>query len=358
MMNTIQHMVRDKVATPPEWVATNVQLLVVGGSHACGTHYAHSDIDLYGFCIPPKSILFPHTAGYIDGFCDQPQRFEQWTQQDIKYDGDRHDATVYGIVKFLNLLIDANPNIVEVLFSPQRCIRHITAVGQMVWDARHSFLSKQMIPKFRGYAFSHIKDFTKSGMDDRTRSVCAIERIHGIANDTRFSLVQSELYRRVHDTEQFTSDSLMNLSDQELRHYHDAYKVMMQNGKRAESIKRHGYDVKALMNVVRLVYEIKQIFQDGTIVMDQHSEELRAIRDGSWQPESIDQWFGEQTREIDKLADSSKLPDRCSVRDARKLLIDCIEHHYGSIDHLRRTSGESEIALRDISVILKRVGIS
>jgi uncharacterized protein len=357
-MNTIQQMVLEKSATPPEWLATNVQLLVVGGSHACGINTPNSDVDLYGFCIPPKSILFPHTAGYIDGFCDKPQRFEQWTQQDIQHKGKRHDVTVYGIVKLINLLVESNPNILEILFSPQWCILHITAVGQMVRDARHSFLSKQMIPKFFGYARSHVKDFTKSGLDPLTTAVRAAEDLHGIAHDTPFSLVESEVSRRRHNTEQFTSNDLMSLSNYDLWDYHDAYKAMLQNGKRAESIKRYGYDVKALANVVRLVYEVKQVLTDGTIVMDQHSAELRDIRNGSWKPESIDEWFGSQDKEISRLAEASKLPERCDVRAARELLVNCIEHHYGSIDHLRRTSGEAEIALRDISAILKKVGIS
>lgn len=42
-----------------------------------------SDVDIYGFTIPPKNIVFPHLDGYIHGFGKQPEQFEQFIQHHI-----------------------------------------------------------------------------------------------------------------------------------------------------------------------------------------------------------------------------------------------------------------------------------
>ena len=42
--------------------------LTMMGSRAYGTENEDSDYDFYGFIVPPVEIVFPHRAGYIQGF--------------------------------------------------------------------------------------------------------------------------------------------------------------------------------------------------------------------------------------------------------------------------------------------------
>ena len=72
-MNLIQQLVGQKLINPPAWLPANVHYLTIMGSMAYGVadtsgEGQSSDMDLYGFCIPPKEIVFPHTAGAIWGF--------------------------------------------------------------------------------------------------------------------------------------------------------------------------------------------------------------------------------------------------------------------------------------------------
>ena len=72
-MNLVDHLVKQKLIQPPAWLADNVHYLTVMGSLAYGVvdtndESATSDYDLYGFCIPPREIVFPHLAGEIWGF--------------------------------------------------------------------------------------------------------------------------------------------------------------------------------------------------------------------------------------------------------------------------------------------------
>jgi predicted nucleotidyltransferase len=53
------------------------------GSQAYGVNTDTSDLDIYGVCIPPKEMIFPHLAGEIPGFGQQIQRFEMWQEHKV-----------------------------------------------------------------------------------------------------------------------------------------------------------------------------------------------------------------------------------------------------------------------------------
>jgi len=73
--------------TPPKWMGTNLHYVTIMGSVAYGCNNNEgersskvSDLDLYGFCMPPKHIIFPHLHGHIRGFGKEPENFEQFQQ--------------------------------------------------------------------------------------------------------------------------------------------------------------------------------------------------------------------------------------------------------------------------------------
>ena len=70
--------------------------------------------------------------------------------------GRTYDLTIYGIVKFFNLAMENNPNIIDSLFTPVNCILHSTRVGNLVRENRRLFLHKGAWPKFKGYAYSQL----------------------------------------------------------------------------------------------------------------------------------------------------------------------------------------------------------
>jgi RNA repair pathway DNA polymerase beta family len=68
---------------PPKWLPFNTVLMVTMGSQAYGVSTDASDLDVYGVCIPPKDLVFPHLAGEILGFGRQIQRFEVWQEHKV-----------------------------------------------------------------------------------------------------------------------------------------------------------------------------------------------------------------------------------------------------------------------------------
>ena len=171
------------------------------GSLAYGVSSDNSDFDVYGFCIPPKELIFPHISGEIPGFGRQIQRFEQWQQHHI-FDpsenagkGREYDFSIYGIVKYFQLCMENNPNMIDSLYTPQRCVLHSTAVGNLVRENRDLFLHKGAWHKFKGYAYSQLnkmKSHNRQGADE----INDFEKNHNISPDTRIEEIEEEIKRR------------------------------------------------------------------------------------------------------------------------------------------------------------------
>ena len=111
MANVVMELEQKKLISPPKWLASNVHYLTIMGSVAYGVSADTSDMDVYGFCIPPKEVIFPHLAGEIVGFGDQKKRFNQWQQHHVDDPsalagkGRRYDLTVYNVVDYFQLLM-------------------------------------------------------------------------------------------------------------------------------------------------------------------------------------------------------------------------------------------------------------
>ena len=84
MGSLIDNLIKKELITPPSFLQHSVQFEVITGSVAYGVSTDTSDMDIYGFCIPPKDVIFPHLRGEIEGFGRQKNRFEQYVQHHIQ----------------------------------------------------------------------------------------------------------------------------------------------------------------------------------------------------------------------------------------------------------------------------------
>src|SRR5262249_43626964 len=143
-MNLIKHLTEHKLIRPPGWLPDNTMYLTIMGSTAYGVaDEDHSDFDVYGFCIPPKEIVFPHLAGHVWGFGrykeGMPQSHFQQFQQHHVLDpsaaagkGRDYDLSIYNIVKYVQLCAECNPNMIDSLFTHETCVLHSTAAAQVL----------------------------------------------------------------------------------------------------------------------------------------------------------------------------------------------------------------------------------
>ena len=141
-MSTLQRLTDRGLVKPPRWLPGNVQYETIMGSVAYGVSSDTSDVDVYGWAIPPKEDIFPHLRGEVVGFGKQAKRFGVYQEHHVEDrdalagHGRTYDLTIFGIVKFFALAMENNPNVIDSLFTPATCVLHTTRVGTLVRENR------------------------------------------------------------------------------------------------------------------------------------------------------------------------------------------------------------------------------
>ena len=282
----------------PYHVRDGIQYEVVMGSLAYGVSQDNSDMDVYGFSIPPKEVVFPHLRGEVLGFDEFEIQFSQFQKHHIKDaaalggKGRVYDLTIYSIVKYFRLLMENNPNIIDSLFVPDSCVLYATSLAEHVRANRRLFLHKGCWATFKGYAYG---------------------QMHKIRSKKP-------------------------------------------EGKRKIIVDQFGYDVKFAYHVVRLLNEVEQLLVEEKLDLTNNSEQLKAIRRGEWSLEKLEDYFERKEADLESYYLKSKLPDLPQTDAIRNLLMECLEQHYGSIEGLVKQDGKATIALDKIKSILRDYG--
>lgn len=341
-MSQVDKLTRRGLITPPPHLKTNIHFEVMMGSIAYGCSNDASDIDLYGFSIPPKDIIFPHLNGYIQGFGRQPNKFEQYQQHHIKdkLNNNEYDISIYNIVKYFNLVMNNNPNMIDSLFVPRRCILHSTQIGEHVRENRHLFLTKKSWHTFKGYAYSQLNK-------------CKNKNVHHYVELCQYHDIDVHI-----DMEEFNEKYSIKLSELENRRFKELYAKSHQSGKlskRIDVIMKHGYDVKFAYHIVRLLNEVEQILVEHDLDLQRNREQLKSIRRGDWTLEQIEKYFEEKELALEKLYTSSTIRHSPDEEVVKKLLLECLEMHYGNLDKVIVTQDKVIQALKDIQQITEKI---
>lgn len=266
----LNQLIKSKKITPPDFVADNTQYLVYIGSRAYGVNNEDSDYDMYGWTIPPKKMIFPHLDGEILGFGRENKRFEVYQHAHVFVDDKEYDFQIFNIVKFFQLLMENNPNILETLYVPINCVAHTTNIGSMVRERRRDFLHKGVYTRMLAYAKSQIHKAEK--------------------NDAK------------------------------------------PGSKRYDLIQKMGYDSKFLYHTYRLVTECEQLLETGDMDLQLYKEAFKAIRRGDMNLQDVKDWFTSKEKYVQELYQSCTfLPNKPDEEKIKQLLLDCLEHHYGSL---------------------------
>ena len=86
------------------------------------------------------------------------------------------DAVHHEISKFIRLLLKSNPNVLSVLWLPEKNIIMRTDHGDQLREQRHIFASKKIYHSFTGYAYSQLKRMTHWSVDDSGRGYMGEKR--------------------------------------------------------------------------------------------------------------------------------------------------------------------------------------
>lgn len=324
----------------------DVVFVTLAGSQAHGTAREGSDVDLRGVFVAPLALrlsLFrtvEQHEGPIDGAVGETVlerlRAHATASRALSV---KTESVLFDVAKFLSLCAAANPNALEVLFADERDWMYETPAWRRLHRERQRFLSQKVRQTYLGYALAQLKrigthrswllrppshkptreefglpDAATLGPDDRDRIERGIaEKLRGYGMDavempkTVRVVLQDRLRALWQDLlqagEEDLEDRLRGVATSALhlpreveaaldaerkyraamKHW-EAYRTWeaSRNPARAELERRHGYDTKHAMHLVRLMRTGLEVLETGELhVRRPDAEELNAIRDGA-----------------------------------------------------------------------------
>lgn len=327
------------------------------GSQAYGTSRPDSDEDTVAVCVPLEEYFF------------SSKTFEQVNYSET-------DRVIYCVRKMIRLMADNNPNCLDILFTPERCIKKTTKYWDLIRENSSRFVSKKCKFTFSGYAVAQLArirthrsflldppkqapERSMYGLPESsifpTSQIDAIvlfaddfflpekknyitEALQAIQTDMILPLLREnviEEYRPIAMEffrlgiksqmdaiksigSEFIKEEFKDAAVNELR-YASAMKnwkrylswKASRNKKRAELEEKFKFDTKHASHLVRLMRMGVEILNTGKVNVDRtniDAEELKAIRDGAWSYDQIEEYSQQMDKQLDELYKISTLP--------------------------------------------------
>ncbi len=346
----------------------SIILECISGSRAYGLSTPKSDTDIKGVFVLPKPVFY--------GL--------EYTEQ---VNNESNDEVYYELKRFIDLLSKNNPNILELLATPEDCV--ISRHPLMDQVKPEMFLSRLCKQTFAGYAQSQIKKAKGlnkkivNPVDQERKSVldfCYVVKGQGAVSlsswlssyefkqedcglvnvphmkDT-YSVFHnkqiSEGYLKGISSGMDANDvslssvpkgvepiALMSFNKDGYSKYCKDYKlywdwVDKRNDARYENTIEHGknYDAKNMMHTFRLLNMAEEIAKENKINVRRHDRDfLLKIRSGAFEYDDLVEMANEKVALIDDLFEKSNLPEMPDIKAADELLIKLREEFY----HLRK----------------------
>lgn len=287
----------------------------VTGSRLYGTNTPESDYDYRGVCIPPMEILL--------------HPFMNFDQKDSGFE--QEDRSIYGLSKFFKLCADANPNIVELLFVPEKNILFSNSIWDKIIENRDLFISKKTKFTFTGYAFSQLNAIKRHRQwfinppDKKPH-----RNDFGLTDSPEISfqaLVDAKSINSSYFKDEYVEEIKKERLYREAKENWDHYYSWMKNRnpKRKELEESYGYDCKHASHLFRLLTEGEELLKTGKITFPLYNaEELLAIKNGLYSYEKVIEKAEEFEKKFDIWYNESPLQFGANISGLTNLYFECI----------------------------------
>lgn len=336
----------------------------ISGSRAYGTDLPTSDTDLKGVFVLPQAQFY--------GLEDVEQ-----------VSSEKNDEVYYELRRFGELLYKNNPNILEMLASPDDCVLYCHPLFEAF--RRENFLSKLCKDTFAGFAFAQIKkarglnkkinqpmpparktplDFCfvaeKQGavllttwLERRNWQqehcglvvIANMRDLYGLYYDETGELGYSGVLKKETANDVALSSvpkgsepaGLLSFNREAYAMHCRAYReyhnwLEARNDERYQNTVAHGknYDAKNMMHTMRLLEMAEEILKDGKLLVRRpNRDELLAIRRGDWEYDALIALAEAKLARIEALYLNSPLPERPDKLRIERLLVETRKGFYG-----------------------------
>ena len=269
-------------------LGSRIMLLGVSGSYGYGTNREGSDIDFRGVALNLPSDLIGLTT------------FEQ-------YEDTATDTVIYSFNKLVSLLLNCNPNTIEILGLDEEQYVIKTPVGQELLDHRQLFLSNRAAASFGHYADAQLRRLQNAIARDTLSQSSREEHIiksvnHALEDYNRRQKenykTEAKLYIDKAETEGLEAEIFLDADFRHfpLRRYNDMMNTLnsvvrdyARIGKRNHK-KDDNHLNKHAMHLVRLFMMGIDILADGEIRTHRSEADLElllSIRNGDYMQDGI-----------------------------------------------------------------------
>ena len=308
--------IRDKIETKEydflrsnEHLGKNICLLTLGGSHAYGMNTDTSDLDVRGIALnTPDEIL---SGDYYDQFVNE-----------------KTDTVIYSLDKILGLLINCNPNTIEMLGCKPEHYLYLSDVGKELMSNKDMFLSKRCVNSFGGYANQQLRRLQNAmardsyPKDEREKHILNTIRnmkyhlrdVYGSFDENSLKLYIDESKREDLPVEIFMDFNLKHFA---LRDYRGIMAEMntvineFQKLNKRNVKKDSNHLMKHMAHLLRLYMMALDILERGEIITYREKEHnlLMDVRNGKFLTTADDETIDKITREAEKLREKVRKED-------------------------------------------------
>ena len=313
-------------------LGNRIMLLGVSGSYGYGTNREGSDIDFRGVTLNLPSDLIGLTT------------FDQ-------YEDAKTDTVIYSFNKLVNLLLNSNPNTIEILGldEDQYVIR--SALGQQLLDHRSLFLSKRAAASFGHYADAQLRRLQNAiaryTLSQPSREQHIMKSVsHALEDFNRRHAEEDRSQARLYIDEAVTEGLEKEIFlDADFKHYplrkfndlvntlnsvvRDYDRIGKRNHKKDDNhLNKHA------MHLVRLFMMGIDILKNGEIVTHRPESDLKlliSIRNGGYMQDSVltpafYDIVSDYERRFAEAEKNSRLPDNPDM-DAIGQFVESINRH-------------------------------
>lgn len=348
------------------WLPARTIYLTRHGSHAYGTSLPTSDVDIRGICIAPKKYYLGFTEKFDQTVLTEP------------------DITIFDLRKFMHLAADANPNVLEILYTVPDDHLLVKSPMLRLFGNRDLFLSKKAKHTFSGYAVSqlkrinlHYKWLKDPPKEPPTRGEFGLPERTVISADQLMAAqaaIQKQLdkwtFKDLEDLDPATRQAIMDRqskslleitgwtwSEREDKQWRGAAELLgfstnfielldkerqygakqkhwasyqewqkSRNPQRAALEAKFGYDTKHALHLVRLLRMCREILTESKVIVRRpDAAELLEIRAGAWDYHKLVAWAEAQDKELSEVAKESKLPNQPNRAKLDQLCVELVE---------------------------------
>lgn len=305
-----------------EYLKDNIILLTTGGSHAYGTNVETSDLDIRGIAV--------ERSREIIGFSS----FEQFENRET-------DTVIYGLRKVIGLMLNCNPNVIEMLGTKEEHLFVCNKYGELLRDNIDLFLSKKAINSFGGYATAQLRRLQNALARDNypqrekeqhilntiNSQLMTIEDRYRALNKGNLNLKIKESNKESYDTEIYMN---INLEDYPLRDFKNIYSEMNNVVKDYEKLNHRNSKKDELhlnkhaMHLIRLLIMGTELLEGKGIntYRGNDIDFLMDIRNGKYSYEDIFSMVDEFEKKFKYAADNTTLPEKPNYNKVEEMIME------------------------------------